>query len=212
MSFKHETRGNDTELSKYLWELKEKKKKFAVSWKILAKARTYSNQSKQCNLCLHEKFFIISHPQMATMNKRNELVSSCRHRWKYILRYNWIVNQTTNHKRAHVIFEFSNALWAAQTKKHLLRTQNVSEQNQKHFLCPELKICARHKCCARGQRGKHLCRQQCVRNNVSSFARAFTLVLTDKQCRVMMLINDVSLNDASVCMELNWWVDQRLLV
>ena len=26
--------------------------------------------------------------------------------------------------------------WAAQTGKHLLRTQNVSEQNQKHFLCP----------------------------------------------------------------------------
>ena len=46
------------------------------------------------------------------------------------------------------------------TGKHLLRTQNVSEQNQKHFLCP--------------QTGKHLCRQQRVRNNVSSFARALT--------------------------------------
>ena len=27
--------------------------------------------------------------------------------------------------------------WATQTGKHLLRTQNVSEQNQKHFLCPQ---------------------------------------------------------------------------
>ena len=27
--------------------------------------------------------------------------------------------------------------WAAQTGQHLLRTQNVSEQNQKHFLCPQ---------------------------------------------------------------------------
>ena len=53
---------------------------------------------------------------------------------------------------------------AAQTGKHLLRTQNVSEQNQKHFLCPGHKICVRNKCCARGQTGKHLCRQQCVRN------------------------------------------------
>jgi len=88
MSFKHEARRNDTELSKCLWELKEKKNKFTVSWKILAKARAYSNQSKRCNLCLHEKFFIISHPQMATLNKRNELVSSCRHRRKFILRYN----------------------------------------------------------------------------------------------------------------------------
>ena len=58
--------------------------------------------------------------------------------------------------------------------KHLLRTQSVSEQNQKHFLCPGHKICVRNKCCARGQTGKHLCRQQCVRNNVSSSARALT--------------------------------------
>ena len=51
---------------------------------------------------------------------------------------------------------------AAQTGKHLLRTQNVSEQNQKHFLFPGHKICVRNKCCARGQTGKHLCWQQRV--------------------------------------------------
>ena len=47
----------------------------------------------------------------------------------------------------------------------------------RHFLCRGHKICVRNKCCARGQTGKHLCRQQCVRNNVSSFARAFTVAL-----------------------------------
>ena len=36
-------------------------------------------------------------------------------------------------------------------------------------------FCVRNKCCARGQTGKHFCRQQCVRNNVSSFARALTV-------------------------------------
>ena len=34
-------------------------------------------------------------------------------------------------------------------------------------------FCVRNKCWARGQTGKHLCQQQCLRNNVSSFARAF---------------------------------------
>ena len=53
----------------------------------------------------------------------------------------------------------------AQTGKYLLRTQNVSEQTQKHFLCPG------HTNVVRAE--KHLCRQQCVRNNVSSFARAY---------------------------------------
>ena len=41
--------------------------------------------------------------------------------------------------------------WVAQTGKHLLRTQNVSEQNQKHFLCPGHKISVRNKCCVHGQ-------------------------------------------------------------
>ena len=59
---------------------------------------------------------------------------------------------------------------------NMLRTENVSEQNQKHFLCPGHKICVRNKCCARGQTGKHLCREQCVRKNVSSFARALGAV------------------------------------
>ena len=79
---------NDTELSKYLWELKEKNEELTVSWKILAKARAYSNLSKRCNLCIEEKYFIITNPQMATLNKRNELVSTCRHRRNYILKYN----------------------------------------------------------------------------------------------------------------------------
>ena len=30
---------------------------------------------------------------------------------------------------------------AVQTGKHLLQTQNVSEQNQKHFLCPQQMMC-----------------------------------------------------------------------
>ena len=62
-------------------------------------------------------------------------------------------------KRGHIVAHVS---WAAQTGKHMLRTQNVSEQNQRHFLCPGHKICIRNKCCARGQTGKHLCRKQCV--------------------------------------------------
>ena len=41
---------------------------------------------------------------------------------------------------------------AAQNGKHLLRTQNVSEQNQKHVLCPGHKICVRNKCKPRAPR------------------------------------------------------------
>ena len=54
---------------------------------------------------------------------------------------------------------------AAQTGKHLLRTQNVSEQNQKHFLCPghnNIFVSATNFAHA-GKRGNI-----CVGNNVSA--------------------------------------------
>ena len=70
--------------------------------------------------------------------------------------------------RAHAL----DVSCAAQTGKNLLRTQNVSEQNEKHFFASQTQNLCCNKCCARGQTGKHLCRQQCARNNVSSFARA----------------------------------------
>ena len=87
MSFKHENKRNDTELSKHLWRLKDKKKDFTISWNILAKAKSYSNLSKRCNLCN-----ILYKPDMATLNKRNELVSTCRHRRKFTLKFNRILN------------------------------------------------------------------------------------------------------------------------
>ena len=80
MSFRHEKRKNETELSKHLPQ---------ITWKILAKAKPYTNFTKRCNLCTTENFFLICRPHMATLNKRDELVSTCRYRRKFILRYNW---------------------------------------------------------------------------------------------------------------------------
>ena len=85
MSFKHEKRENDTELSKHLWALRAKNKAFTITWRILAKAKAYSNTTKRCGLCTAEKHLIIMKSHLATLNRRNELVSTCRHRRKYIL-------------------------------------------------------------------------------------------------------------------------------
>ena len=88
MSFRHEKRKSETELSKHIWQLKGENKEFKVTWKILAKAKPYTNITKRCDLCNTEKFFLICRPHMATLNKRNELISTCRHRRKFILRFN----------------------------------------------------------------------------------------------------------------------------
>ena len=83
MSFKHKSKRNDTELSRHLWQLKYQKRDFAISWKILGKAKCYNNLTKGCYLFNTEKS-ILCKPDMATLNKRNELVSNCRHKRKFL--------------------------------------------------------------------------------------------------------------------------------
>ena len=59
---------------------------YTINWDILCRASHYSNTSKRCNLCIAEKFYILCKPECATLNKRNGLVSKCRHREKFLLR------------------------------------------------------------------------------------------------------------------------------
>ena len=78
---------NQTELSKYVWELKRKKIEYQITWKIIDKASSYSPISKRCNLCILEKYYILKHRDKATLNKRSELASSCyMHASKFLLK------------------------------------------------------------------------------------------------------------------------------
>ena len=90
-SFRNESKRNATELSKHIWSLKDTKTDFAVTWKIMARAKPYSNITKRCNLCITEKFFIICKPGVGTLNKRNELASACRHTGKYLIKNVWTI-------------------------------------------------------------------------------------------------------------------------
>ena len=54
-SFKNEKYKNQTELSKYIWKLEDKKIDHNISWKIIKRAKLYNNISKKCNLCTTEK-------------------------------------------------------------------------------------------------------------------------------------------------------------
>ena len=86
-SFSHANKRHNTELSNYIWSLKDKLTKFKVTWRILKHAASYNPTSNRCNLCLWEKYFIICKPGLASLNKRNELISSCRHAGKYALKH-----------------------------------------------------------------------------------------------------------------------------
>ena len=79
-SFQHAKHRNSTELSKHIWTLKENNIDHFISWHILSSRSPYNSASKRCNLCLKEKLLIICQPDLPSLNKRKELVSSCRHR------------------------------------------------------------------------------------------------------------------------------------
>lgn len=85
-SFRHQSKRNDTELSKHIWALKDNNKPFDIKWRIIKQCRPYSNVSNKCNLCLFEKFIIICRKNLCSLNKRNELASSCPHRNRYLLK------------------------------------------------------------------------------------------------------------------------------
>ena len=87
-TFKHRKYTNSTELSKYIWKLRDNNQDFNIKWTIISRARPYNNISKRCDLCLTEKLMIITANPDRILNKRSELISKCRHENKFYLRNN----------------------------------------------------------------------------------------------------------------------------
>ena len=84
-TFRHEKHRNSTELSKYVWGLKDRQQEFTIKWNILRRAQPYTVGAKRCNLCLEEKMFISSANKKTLLSKRTELLSTCRHRRTFLL-------------------------------------------------------------------------------------------------------------------------------
>ena len=78
-------RGNETELSKYIWQLKDKFKNCSIRWKIFMYATPYKCGTRHCDLCLTEKHAITRADQEHSLSKKTEIISKCRHRNKYLI-------------------------------------------------------------------------------------------------------------------------------
>ena len=71
-SLRNKSHKNDTSLSSYIWESKNKKSEIVPGC---------SNISKQCLLCLHQKLYLATyHDQKELLNKRSELPSKFCHK------------------------------------------------------------------------------------------------------------------------------------
>ena len=74
-----------TALSSYIWKLKEKQTPYFVNWSIKARGHAFSSGGRACDLCLTEKLTILTADQNTMLNRRDELLKSCRHRRKHLL-------------------------------------------------------------------------------------------------------------------------------
>ena len=74
-----------TTLSQHVWNLKRAGTPHTISWSIQARGEGFNPSSKQCCLCLLEKWHILFKPEAATLNKRLEVFSHCRHKAGLVL-------------------------------------------------------------------------------------------------------------------------------
>jgi len=84
-SFNNSGKRSSTELSSYVWSLKDNNIQYVIEWTILKHAKSYNKSSKVCNLCNLEKYYILFRPELATLNKRNDLITTCRHASKHLI-------------------------------------------------------------------------------------------------------------------------------
>ena len=84
-SFNHYNPNNSTTLSTHIWDLKHQGKRYDLEWESIDRAQPFNPTTRKCRLCQREKYYILFLPEGATLNKRQELYNTCRHRLKDLL-------------------------------------------------------------------------------------------------------------------------------
>ena len=72
--------GNETTLSKFVWNLKDNNIDHDLTWKILDRAQPYNPIQDICNLCLLEKYYLIFKPETGALNENEEINRYCLHK------------------------------------------------------------------------------------------------------------------------------------
>ena len=85
-SFIKQRHKNNTELSKEYWKVKQQKGIPRIKWKVLRECYVCNRIKRQSILCLNEKYEIACYKGGNLLNKRPEILGTCRHRNKYKLK------------------------------------------------------------------------------------------------------------------------------
>ena len=74
-----------TRLSSHIWGLKDTRTDFNIQWDFIDRATQFNPITRKCRICLKEKFHIMYNRDSSTLNKRNEIFNTCRHRKQKLL-------------------------------------------------------------------------------------------------------------------------------
>ena len=77
-----------TTLSTYFWKLKDRGNNPSVSFSSIRVVPSYTPEYGKCRLCTAEKVEILNSDQSLIINKRQEILSVCRHKKRYKLENN----------------------------------------------------------------------------------------------------------------------------
>ncbi len=84
-SFNNEKYEKETELSKEVWRIKRQNKEFSIRWRLIKQYPDYNPITKRCTLCLKEKLAILENEGPDQLNRRSEIIGTCRHKKKHML-------------------------------------------------------------------------------------------------------------------------------
>ena len=81
-SLKHSKDRTQTELSSLISSLKDSSTPYTLAWHIIDQAQPYQPGKRSCNLCLTEKFHILTGEHF--IDKKTELLNKCPHKRKFL--------------------------------------------------------------------------------------------------------------------------------
>ena len=87
-SFRLDKYENETELSKFVWQLKRKNINFKVNFEILSHEKPYQRDTGKCAMCSKEKIEIVRNiktNRAKSLNRRWEIYRKCLHRGNHLL-------------------------------------------------------------------------------------------------------------------------------
>ena len=72
-------------LADHIWTLKDEGKDYNLEWNLVERAPAFNPTTRKCRVCLKEKKQILYNRNGSSLNKRNEIFNTCRHRKQKLL-------------------------------------------------------------------------------------------------------------------------------